>query len=47
MFEGHQQEIYSLDFSRDGSLIVSGSGVRSARIWEINDTSGQAAKVRE
>ena len=36
-FEGHTQEIYSLDFSRDGMLIVSGSGDRTARIWNLSD----------
>lgn len=39
IFDGHQQEIYSLDFSRDGRLIVSGSGDRTARIWDMNDGS--------
>jgi WD40 repeat protein len=29
------QEIYSLDFSRDGRYLVSGSGDKSARIWDI------------
>lgn len=29
------QEIYSLDFSRDGRHLVSGSGDKSARIWDI------------
>lgn len=29
------QEIYSLDFSRDGRFLVSGSGDKSARIWDI------------
>ena len=37
VFDGHQQEIYSLDFSRDGRLIVSGSGDKTARIWDMND----------
>ncbi len=35
IFEGHEEEIYCLDFSRDGRLIVSGSGDRTARIWEL------------
>lgn len=35
LFEGHTQEIYSLDFSRDGKLIVSGSGDKTARIWDM------------
>ena len=48
IFEGHQKEIYSLDFSRDGRLIVSGSGDGTVRIWDMNDTaSGQPFKVCE
>ena len=39
MFDGHQQEIYSLAFSKDGRLIVSGSGDRTARVWEMSDGS--------
>jgi glucose repression regulatory protein TUP1 len=39
LFEGHSQEIYSLDFSRDGKLIVSGSGDKTARIWDM-ETGG-------
>lgn len=33
---GHNQEIYSLDFSQDGQFLVSGSGDKSARIWDIS-----------
>jgi general transcriptional corepressor TUP1 len=36
VFDGHQQEIYSLDFSLDGRLIVSGSGDKTARIWDMD-----------
>jgi WD40 repeat protein len=36
LLTGHNQEIYSLDFSRDGQFLVSGSGDKSARIWDIN-----------
>ncbi|KAJ7230707.1 chromatin associated protein [Mycena pura] len=39
VFDGHQQEIYSLDFSFDGRLIVSGSGDRTVRIWDMDDRS--------
>lgn len=35
-FSGHGLDIYSLDFSRDGNLIVSGSGDQKARIWDLN-----------
>lgn len=45
MFDGHQQEIYSLDFSKDGRLIVSGSGDKTARIWDM--TTGTLHKIRE
>lgn len=40
MFDGHQQEIYSLEFSRDGRLIVSGSGDKTARVWDITAAEG-------
>ncbi|OCH84471.1 WD40 repeat-like protein, partial [Obba rivulosa] len=33
VFEGHQQEIRSLDVSRNGRFIVSGSGDKTVRIW--------------
>jgi glucose repression regulatory protein TUP1 len=39
-FDGHSQDIYSLQFSRDGRLIVSGSGDRTARVW---DTMGEGS----
>jgi glucose repression regulatory protein TUP1 len=34
ILKGHEQDIYSLEFSRDGRILVSGSGDRTARIWE-------------
>lgn len=37
VFTGHEQDIYSLDFSRDGRIIVSGSGDRTVRIWSMPD----------
>ena len=39
VFEGHEQEIYSLDFSNDGRYIVSGSGDKTMRIWDLSDKS--------
>ena len=44
-FEGHQQEIYSLDFSHDGSLIVSGSGDKTARIWDMNSRESKVLPI--
>ncbi|OAX40179.1 WD40 repeat-like protein [Rhizopogon vinicolor AM-OR11-026] len=40
-FDGHRQEIYSLDFSSDGRLIVSGSGDATVRIWDMVDGSSK------
>ncbi len=34
-FTGHAQDIYSLDFARNGRLIASGSGDRTVRLWDI------------
>lgn len=47
MFDGHQQEIYSLDFSKDGRLIVSGSGDRTARIWDMVDCSSRVLTIND
>ncbi|KZP33848.1 WD40 repeat-like protein [Athelia psychrophila] len=42
VFDGHQQEIYSLAFSSDGRLVVSGSGDKTARIWDLESASAEA-----
>jgi glucose repression regulatory protein TUP1 len=47
VFEGHQQKIYSLDFSQDGQLIVSGSGDNMARIWSMDSTSPKVLAIND
>jgi glucose repression regulatory protein TUP1 len=47
VFEGHQQEIYSLDFSQDGQLIVSGSGDKTARIWNMDTQSTKVLAIND
>lgn len=47
VFDGHQQEIYSLDFSKDGRLIVSGSGDRTTRIWDMLDGSCKILSITD
>jgi glucose repression regulatory protein TUP1 len=46
-FDGHTQEIYSLDFSRDGRLIVSGSGDKTARIWDMETNQCKVLQIVE
>lgn len=36
VFQGHKSEIYSLAFSPDGRMLVSGSGDKSARVWDMD-----------
>lgn len=47
VFEGHQQEIYSLNFSKNGRLIVSGSGDRTARIWDMETGMQKVLEINE
>ena len=47
VFDGHQQEVYSLDFSTDGRLIVSGSGDKTARIWDMVDGTSKVLTIND
>lgn len=47
VLEGHQQEIYSVDFSRDGQFIASGSGDGSVRVWNLREQSSKLFAIPE
>ena len=47
IFDGHQEEIYSLDFSLDGRLLVSGSGDKTARIWDMHDGTSKVLTIND
>lgn len=36
VFKGHSSEIYSLAFSPDGTRLISGSGDRTAKMWNVH-----------
>ena len=38
---GHSERIYSMDFSADGSLLVTGSEDCSVRCWDVRSVGGQ------
>ncbi|KAJ3715177.1 transcriptional repressor rco-1 [Lentinula raphanica] len=47
IFDGYQQEIYSLDFSADGRLLVCGSGDKTARIWDMVDGTSKVLTIND
>lgn len=42
-FSGHEQDIYSVDWSKDGRFIYSGSGDKTIRVWDIEN--GECASI--
>ncbi|KAJ3497690.1 hypothetical protein NMY22_g19672 [Coprinellus aureogranulatus] len=47
VFDGHQQEIYALEFSLDGKVLVSGSGDKTARVWDVSILSSSPSPTTE
>jgi glucose repression regulatory protein TUP1 len=45
IYDGHTQEIYSLQYSHDGRFIVSGSGDGTARVWELTVEPGMPSPI--
>jgi len=46
-FEGHQRSVNSLDFSYDGSFIVSGSNDKTVRIWDMNTRESKVFPIAD
>ena len=46
-FSGHAQKIHSLDFSRDGKFIVSGSDDKTTRIWNMETGKSKVLAIIE
>jgi len=46
-FEGHQSCVNSLDFSHDGSFIVSGSDDGTVRIWNMNTRESRVFPIAD
>lgn len=48
VLRGHEQDIYSLEFSRDGRILVSGSGDRTVRVWDwAADTPVHVLRIKD
>ena len=44
--KGHQDEINSLDYSKDGRFIVSGSKDGTARIWDLDTNNHKVLEAK-
>jgi glucose repression regulatory protein TUP1 len=45
IFDGHQKEIYSLEFSLHGRFVVSGSDDKTVRIWNMSNLSSKVFAI--
>jgi WD40 repeat protein len=46
-FEGHQRVVYSVDFSSDGTLALSGSRDETLILWRVDDLDSLLAWMNE
>lgn len=47
VFAGHTNEIYALDYAKNGNFIISGSADRTARLWDLRGGRSNNNKVFE
>ena len=47
MLDGHQEGVYTLGFSLDGRLIVSGSADKTVRIWNLIDGTSKVLTIND
>jgi WD40 repeat protein len=45
IFEGHEKPVISLNFSRDGRLIISGSRDNTVRIWDMETKQHETLSI--
>jgi len=46
-FEGHQRSVNSLDFSHDGSFVISRSDDKTVRIWNMNTRESKVFRIAD
>lgn len=45
VFAGHTNEIYALDYAKNGNFVVSGSADRTARVWDLKGNNHKVFKI--
>lgn len=47
ILDGHDRDIYGIDFSQDGHTIASGGGDRTVRLWDVESSMAKLKLVIE